>query len=1058
MHPPPTPAATGIPCPRASNRAVHVAQLVALAFFFAAACVSAQTAADRLLGSARGGGQPRVGTTAEGAVRFVSAGAGGHFAVPSSTEDGSTGDAADQALAFLELHRSAFGVKSDRVRFAVRSARESGELSSVRVDQLYAGVPVFGAQAAIQAGRLGVGAASLDLLRETSQLDLAASPTTATLTAEEALAIARHELAAEIPGVELGVREAPRLVVFAPEVLDLEGAPKLSWQVAVAAPSGLPAERFLVDARDGSVLLRHALAYRALDRQVFDAQNSSNIPMDPARAEGDPATGETEVDEAYDYSGDTYAFYSDHHGRDSLDDAGHPLTSVVRYCPGGNCAQDDAFWDGTRAFYTDGLVADDVVGHEFTHGVTQLTSDLIYLNQSGAINESLSDIWGEFIDLTNGAGNDSGPARWLIAEDASIGVLRDMSDPPAFGDPDSTCSELYFSGLGDSGGVHINSGILNKLAYLLVDGDTFNGYTITGMGIPLVADLFYEIQTQLLVPGSNFVDVYHAMDQAAVNLGLDPSERANVDDAMRAVEIDPDGNCHPPPPPPINDECAGALPITYGEMIGYTEEGTLSAAPSCAGGETTDVWYVFSAETTDTVTFSTCSYANFDTSLSIFDGCGGTRLACNDDDLSCGLESTVTLEVTAGNDYYLRVSGYGGQFGSFVLSAQSATSGGEACGGDLLPASSAGFETGLDGVATTGLWHRTNACRTQDPDHPSDYALYFGDDGTCDYATGQAEQGYATAPVDLTAAEGTVRLSYETILQWTGGGELVSLDASTDAGASWAPIASNTAPPFLFPTSSWECREFDLSSFAGDDLLLRFGFDTVTAIGSAADGFYVDNLLVEAEGLDGQGVEVPCETAGNEVHQAGFETGEDGYGLTGLWHRSDACAASLPSHHSSFGLYFGVDPTCTFNTGQAEAGSATSPPIDLSEWSGLLLLSLRYHLETDENLDLAQIEISDDGGNTWSMLASNLGVPTLGDGGGIWKCGVYNISAWVGRTVRLRASFDSQFAILNNFDGFVVDDFRVTSSNLPATIFTDGFESGDTTAWSSAVGERVASR
>ena len=127
--------------------------------------------------------------------------------------------------------------------------------------------------------------------------------------------------------------------------------------------------------------------------------------------------------------------------------------------------------------------------------------------QSGAINEALSDIWGEWIDLTNGKGNDSPSVRWLMGEDPPIGAIRSMSNPPALSDPDKMTSSLYYCGEGDSGGVHYNSGIANKIAYLITDGDTFNGQTITGLGIAKAAQIFYRVQTSMLTSGADYQDL-----------------------------------------------------------------------------------------------------------------------------------------------------------------------------------------------------------------------------------------------------------------------------------------------------------------------------------------------------------------------------------------------------------------------------------------------------------------------------------------------------------------------------------------------------------------------
>jgi Zn-dependent metalloprotease len=92
------------------------------------------------------------------------------------------------------------------------------------------------------------------------------------------------------------------------------------------------------------------------------------------------------------------------------------------------------------------------------------------------LNEAFSDIFGEAIDLVNGAGDDSGAVKWLMGEEIpGFGAIRDMSDPTTFGDPDKISSPLYYCGFDDHGGVHSNSGVPNKLYYLLTEGGHFSG-------------------------------------------------------------------------------------------------------------------------------------------------------------------------------------------------------------------------------------------------------------------------------------------------------------------------------------------------------------------------------------------------------------------------------------------------------------------------------------------------------------------------------------------------------------------------------------------------------
>ena len=236
-------------------------------------------------------------------------------------------------------------------------------------------------------------------------------------------------------------------------------------------------------------------------------------------------------------------FYASQHGRDSIDNAGMTLVSTVHFSSG----YANAFWDPTRlqVVYGDKYgypLADDVVAHELTHGVTQYESGLFYYYQSGAINESFSDVWGEFVDLTNAAGDDSPGVRWKLGEDISgYGAIRDMSNPPAFGDPDKMTSGNYYLGPLDNGGVHINSGLNNKAVYLMTDGGFFNGKTVTALGIAKVAAVYYKAQTSLLTSGADYADLYQALYQSCLVLigtsGITSSDCQEVRDATDAVEM-----------------------------------------------------------------------------------------------------------------------------------------------------------------------------------------------------------------------------------------------------------------------------------------------------------------------------------------------------------------------------------------------------------------------------------------------------------------------------------------------------------------------------------------
>jgi hypothetical protein len=302
-------------------------------------------------------------------------------------------------------------------------------------------------------------------------------------------------------------------------------------------------ELVLVDAQTGFIALHFNQIDSARNRFIYDNANnpSAGLPgTGPVRTEGQGATGISDVDNAYDFSGDTYDFFYDEHSRDSLDDAGMAIVSTVRYCPNASsCPYANAFWNGVQLVFGDGYAsADDVVGHELTHGVTDFSSHLFYYYQSGAMNESFSDIWGEFVDLENGRGTDTPAVRWKMGEDIPGGAIRDMSNPPAYGDPDYIGSPYYYCEELDQGGVHTNSGVNNKAAYLMTDGGSFRGKSVTALGISKVADLYYEAQTNLLTSGSNYRDLYNALIQASMVLGFSSAEQQSVQNALDAVAMD----------------------------------------------------------------------------------------------------------------------------------------------------------------------------------------------------------------------------------------------------------------------------------------------------------------------------------------------------------------------------------------------------------------------------------------------------------------------------------------------------------------------------------------
>jgi bacillolysin len=338
----------------------------------------------------------------------------------------------------------------------------------------------------------------------------------------------------------------PELWIYDPSLIGPgSGFPRLVWRVEVTSTAREPVrELVLVDAQRGSIALHFNQIETAKNRMTYTASNGMTLPGTLVCNEANTCLNppnDSHVAAAHLYAGDTYDFYLSNFGRDSLDNAGLNLTSTVHF----DVNYQNAFWDGTQMVYGDGSgypLADDVVAHELTHGVTQYTSNLFYYYQSGAINESLSDVFGEFVDLTNGHGTDTAAVRWLIGEDVSgLGAIRNMQNPTAFGDPDRMTSANYYTGSGDNGGVHTNSGINNKAASLMVDGGTFNGQTVTGIGITKAAKIYYEVETHLLTSGADYLDLFNALYQGCTNLigtaGITSGDCTQVRNATIAVEM-----------------------------------------------------------------------------------------------------------------------------------------------------------------------------------------------------------------------------------------------------------------------------------------------------------------------------------------------------------------------------------------------------------------------------------------------------------------------------------------------------------------------------------------
>ena len=216
-------------------------------------------------------------------------------------------------------------------------------------------------------------------------------------------------------------------------------------------------------------------------RTIYDARHGESLPGRAVRSEGAPAVTDVEVNEAYDGLGATFDFYADVYDRNSIDDAGLPLDASVHY----GRRYDNAFWNGAQMVFGDGdgdlfnrfTISLDVIGHELTHGVTGDEAKLVYLGQAGALNESISDVFGSLVKQY-ARKQTAAQADWLIGEGLFTArvhgvALRSMKAPgtayddPVLGrDPQPATMAGYVHTSADDGGVHTNSGIPNHAFYL----------------------------------------------------------------------------------------------------------------------------------------------------------------------------------------------------------------------------------------------------------------------------------------------------------------------------------------------------------------------------------------------------------------------------------------------------------------------------------------------------------------------------------------------------------------------------------------------------------------
>ena len=454
------------------------------------------------------------------------------------------------------------------LRVAQVSAKDGAGQTHVRLDQFYRNLRVFGAQLVVHMTDEGVTAVNGNFLPDVN-LDTRPAVKEAD-AARAALSAARKsarggDAAAAVVKTELSVYRTGLLEGF-------RGENVLAYSVEVKGAR--LREQVWIDARDGKVLNVISLRPDAIDRTIYSPQyDPANPNLFVQRGEGGAPSVLPQVNNLYDFAGHTYNFYSSAFGRDSYDGAGRKMLSVYlinEVCP-------NAYWDGASTNYCPLFDADDVVSHEWSHAYTEYTHGLIYSYQSGALNESYSDIFGEAVDLLNNADGIGGsnnaqayPAgqRWLVGEDLGAEVqellLRDMNDPDRLGDPGKVSSENYACSADDGGGVHTNSGVPNHAFVLAVDGGTYNGQTVAGIGMTKASAVYFRAQSVYQTYSTNFAQHEQAVLTACNDLvgqplnglstttangspsgqSINASDCRQIEKAMLAVEMSAPPSCN----------------------------------------------------------------------------------------------------------------------------------------------------------------------------------------------------------------------------------------------------------------------------------------------------------------------------------------------------------------------------------------------------------------------------------------------------------------------------------------------------------------------------------
>jgi vibriolysin len=434
-----------------------------------------------------------------------------------------------------DLTTDAFKAAGDEQFRAVRIHSDDLGQTHIRVNQEINGLPVLGAQLIVHIDSQSRNVLSVNG-KFVPSIGLAREAATG---AYEAIGIASSG-AGILGGKSLDDAE----LVY---VLDAAGQARLAWRnlIEYENADGLQRDHVFADAETGSLITRHPTIHYTKSWRTYDANNGTSLPGS-LRCTNGSCSGADSVETTLDgNASDAYDYYSTKFGRDSFNGSGATITSTAHY----SSSYVNAFWNSSQLVFGDGDGVNsgplgnafDVVAHELTHAVTEYESGLIYQNESGALNEAMSDIFAAAAESwLDGSVNSN---TWKVGEDTwtpgtSGDALRYMNDPQLGGDYDYWPTR--YTGTQDNGGVHWNSGIANLAFQLLVDGGTHprgaTSNTVPGIGMAKAEQIFYRANTVYMGPSTNFAGARTATVNAATDL-YGTTEINAVNEAWDAVGV-----------------------------------------------------------------------------------------------------------------------------------------------------------------------------------------------------------------------------------------------------------------------------------------------------------------------------------------------------------------------------------------------------------------------------------------------------------------------------------------------------------------------------------------